>query len=191
MAKQNLRNQMIPRRRPVPNPIRQVMHLIRTATAQVKGPSDPPGVDQDVVITKKTELTISVPLGSSPQNVLISDIAGTIPGGTTAFPGFRIQKVSIWGPSVVAANNDGRIAVSFPENATFPGNDFATFSDYGTAGQARAQLHISPTVATRQQWNATGNTSVMPFMVLESSATGANNFVIQFTLELRSQSVIF
>lgn len=189
MAKQNLKNQMFSRQRNPPSPMRQVMALIRTGTKEVSGPLDPPGVDQDAIITKRTELTITVPASSSPLDILISSIAGTIPGGTTAFPRFRVHKVSIWAAD--AATNEGRIAAYFPGNATFPGNDNASFSDYGTFGQRRPQLHLSPTVATRQQWNETANASTDPFIILQSSSTVASSCILQFTLELRSESVIF
>jgi len=169
--------------------MKQAMALLRTSTKSVSGPFDPPAVDQDVIITKRVELSLTVPASSSPVNVLISNIAGVIPGGTTAFPSFRVQKVSVWGSD--AAASEGRLAAFFPANPTFSGNDEASFSDYGTLGLRRPQLHLSPTVAIRQQWNATGNVTTDPFMTVEFSGPLAITCILQFTLELRSESVIF
>jgi hypothetical protein len=170
--------------------LRQVMAFLRTNTKCVSGPADPPHVVQDVVVTKITESTFVVAGSSEPVPFLISNIATTIPGGAASFPYFRIQKVSIWGSNnnPAGAAEDAQVIVTFPKNATFDNNDGAQFSDYGTVGQKRPQLHISPSHGTRIEWHTTSDTSTNPFMIFENPTAGAVNFIVHLTLELRSAS---
>lgn len=150
------------------NNIQNVEHLLRMSSTRVGGPNDPPPIQRDVVVTKIIQLQPTVQNASF--SLTYAAVAGGIP---TCFDMLRIIKVSLWATATTGAK----------VSAIFSG-DGAQFSDYGTTGAVRPQLHISPTFQTRQRWVASDSTDVIATVDVEP--TSGAQLLIHVTAEFRS-----
>lgn len=158
------RTRQTPKRQKLTN----VEHALRMSTTRVGGPHDPPPVQKDVIVTKVVQIE-SVPKDNSSFDITYASVASAIP---TCFDMLRIVKISVW------AQASPRAKVSITVNG-----DGAQYSDYGTQGSKRPQLHLSPPFTIRQSWQQSSSTVV----VASVTALPVNEpLLIHVTAEFRS-----
>lgn len=139
------------------------------ATVMVNGPTDPVATNRDFVLIKRCTARLILAAGTgSINNVLISTM---LPAG--AVKEFRIQKVSVYGDDVNVAGNITLLDLT---------GDEASFTDYGTPGHLRPQVHVRPAWAVRQFWNDPA--TAKSFYTVGSDVLVAQ-VIVQLTLQVR------
>jgi hypothetical protein len=135
-------------------------------TKRVTGPSDPSPTLQDFTLMRRITLAVAVTGGTATFG--LADINTVLPSGSTY--DVRLQKVSFYG-----AATDDLIDV------TDAISDKAYFRDAGTAGQRRSQIHLTPSLELRSDWNGQAATTVLYTI----NAPNASTVVVQATVEIR------
>ncbi len=145
----------------------QALKLLNQSVTHVNGPVDPLPINNDVVVTKRVELSLT---SATPLDVTGAKLSTALQASVAYFDTFRIQKISAYDE----ASTGAEITVDFP------GFDGGNFVDRGTAGQRRPQLHLSPTFSQRSTWGALTDTATL------FTATAAVGGVLQVTIQVRS-----
>lgn len=136
------------------------------SSTRVNGRSDPPPVQRDVVVTKVVQIDATT--SDSGYNLTYQNLSGAIP---TCFDMVRVVKISVWG-----ASDSEYVQITLQA-------DGAQFSDYGTSGHKRPQVHVSPAFVARQTWNKASSTDVIAsFITLPANS----RILLQITAEFRS-----
>lgn len=177
------------RRRLLGNQSRPPLELRAMGAQLVNGSVDPEPVYSTIKVKHRIQLVLVVPTGGLP--VTVAMITSVIPG-SASWSQFRIMKLSAWGTDVTGTPGAGVVAPLPPLSIQFPGStsnmpdiDSATFSDWGTAGAARANLHIIPSFSQRQGWQPVSTTSgIVQFTVVTGVAE--SNVIVNLSLELQS-----
>jgi len=140
------------------------------------GDIDPVPVNSSIKLRHRIQLAIATSTTSGTVvNVTTASIVANLPG-SSGFVAFRIIKIDAWG-------ND---ADSLTIRMEAPGNDLASFTDWGTPGARRSALHISPSFDVRTAWQVLSG-SANQFGV---SSTGTSvGVIINLTLELQSSTI--
>lgn len=156
------------RQTPKRQKLQNVEHALRMSTTRVGGPNDPPPVQKDVVVTKIVQIE-TIPKDNASYDITYAIVAGAIP---TCFDMLRIVKISVW------AQASSMAKVSITVNG-----DGAQYSDYGTQGSRRPQIHLSPPFTIRQSWQQSSSTAVVASV---TSAPVNEPLLIHVTAEFRS-----
>jgi hypothetical protein len=158
---------------------RQSVRLVRTpgdqdrfmGTTRVNGPADPLAATRDIVVTKRVLFRLTLAAGT--VDLTPARIAGHLPAIPAGLE-YRIQKASFY----AAAANDSFLSV---DDLT---SDLASFSDFGTQGSVRPQVHLVPALELRQTWIPSGATGpVAIYHIASAPVTGT--IVVSLTLEIR------
>lgn len=139
----------------------------------VAGAPDPTPVSN--VIKHHHRLQLSGSLASTaPINK--TAVFAALPGGSAAWTYVRIIKVDIW-----AGDQHG---LSFKWDVQLA--DEMQFSDWGTPGNRRAQLHIMPNFRLRQAW--LDSTAGVLFTLAHLGQTGGetSNYIVNITVEAQT-----
>jgi hypothetical protein len=154
------------------------LELRSMGSTETRGSQDPESVKDTVKVRHRVQLPLTVT--SSGSAVTATSIAAVIPASGTAWPQFRILKIDVWGPDSTST----AAPFASPIALQMVGGDGASFSDWGTQGQQRAQLHIIPDFEFRSIWRlATGTTAL--FTVFSNDTTGVS-IIVNVTLEMRT-----
>jgi len=134
---------------------------------------------------------LSLTAGASFSDVTSGAIGLVIPGGATAWPSFRVLKVSVWGSDFLpaqATNPIGNyVAAQAPGDASFLDANTQTFEDYGVTGSARPVIHYTPAFVQRERWYSSSSTDVVLRVTNGNGSTATPSYVVlQLTLELQS-----
>ena len=138
------------------------------STTRVSGPMDPVATTVDVVITKKSSVTIT--LSNSFHFLTTSELETALP--SIAGATYRLQKISFYAPA----------ASSSYVRVLDVASDEASFVDYGTQGSIRPQIHLAPSLQLRQRWFVAKEAAANLY---EIRGVGTDIIVIQFTVEIR------
>jgi len=160
------------------NSIRNMSRKLTVESTRVNGPLDPPPITRDIIVTKIFRKKVLV-TNNAPILINQEFVFDCVPGGSTVFDRFRIEKISVYAPAYIVGTTLNDIILSIDE-------DQATFEDEGTYGQKRPTLHVRPALNSRIVWhgiNFSGNVA----QVLTSSTTGIE-VVIDLTIGLRTVS---
>lgn len=150
------------------------MRTLRSSTTRINGPMDPLPISNDVIVTKRFEVILDDTTAAVPVTPAL--LSSVFPGGTAGcFTRFRLVRLDAYG----AASPNGDIKVLFLD-------DESSFTDKGTQGSMRPQLHLSPTFAMRNRWIASGETGPDSTLFIVSSTLANTSIVLQFTVEMRS-----
>lgn len=157
------------------------------STVRCSGPLDPPQTTTNVVGIKRIRKLVSLAAGVG--SMIIGDLRGCLP---LTNPELRIMKLSVWGPDMGQQLTDTQshtLSVVFPvgqANNTNPG-DNSVWTDDGTAGSVRAQIHLTPCFEYRNFWFQTGvpgSTVVATFGL--ANETTADTIIVDVTLQYRT-----
>lgn len=157
----------------------QFARMINGSSARVKGPSDPPPVTTDIVLTKIFRKAVTVS-STAPVPINGTFITGCIPGGVATFDRFRVLKISAYGPANLQTDQTSLPSLNLQVN-----DDLANFNDEGVYGSKRPALHISPGFDSRLTWRTD---SSGPVATVSTGATTPIIVIIDLTLELRTVS---
>jgi hypothetical protein len=135
-------------------------------TKRVTGPSDPTPTLQDFTLMRRITLGVAVTTGTATFG--LADINTVLPSGSNY--DVRLQKVSFYGQ-----------ATDDVFDVTDVTSDKAYFRDAGTAGQRRSQIHLTPSLELRSEWNGQSATTVL----YNINAPNASTVLIQATVEIR------
>lgn len=108
----------------------------------------------------------------------------------------RVKSIQVWGPDRFPEIPSTGISVTVNQsNTNEMSGDGATFRDYGTFGQNRSTLRVSPNFSQRAQWCNTGTTSggeglltlvqVRTAALTEFSADQAGSVIVRVVAEMR------
>lgn len=147
------------------------------STVRAAGPRDPPQTTTNVVGFKRIRKTVI--LTANVGSMTIGDLRNCLPLTT---PELRIMKLSVW------SSDTDTLSCVFPvgqSNNTNPG-DNSVWSDDGTPGALRAQIHLVPCFEYRNFWFQAGvsNSTVVATFGSNSIATG--NLIVDVTLQFRT-----
>ena len=121
---------------------RQDVFDVGLRTTLVSGPKDPPQVTPDLIIQKRVLIRMSVSSGAGTP-LQPSTISAAIIGEVT--PGYTIRLLKL---SVYGSQGDEDQSITVADTTT----DLAVFTDFGTYGAIRPQVHIRPSFELRQRW---------------------------------------
>lgn len=145
-------------------------------TTLVAGPRDPPQVTPDLIVQKRVLIRLTI--NSNPGTPLQpSTISAAIIGETT--PGYTIRLLKL---SVYGSQGDEDNAITVADTTS----DLAVFTDFGTYGAVRPQIHIRPSFELRQRWF--GYQDQTPLYDI-SCTTGTVIAVVAATVEVRFAGV--
>lgn len=124
-------------------------------TTRVSNVVDPPQTSTQVVGVKRLRKNITINAGVG--QLTLAELRTCLP---LTNPELRILKFSVWGqdgtPNVEAQNNaiSCVFPISNPVAGTSPGSpgDNSVWSDNGTSGHQRAQIHLKPAFDYRNFW---------------------------------------
>lgn len=149
------------------------------STIKTTGPVDPPQTTTNVVGVKRIRKKVQLAAGVG--SLTRADIAGCLP---LTNPEFRIMKFSVWASA--AANS--LLSVVFP--ISLPGThsidligDNSAWTDEGTQGSIRPQIHLTPNFAYRNLWQGTFDPSPV---VATFGGTSTDLLVVDITLQYRT-----
>lgn len=155
------------------------------SSRQVRGPVDPVAINDTIKVRHRVQIPISA--SSSAVGVTEAIIASFIPGGPTAWPHFRILHIDVWGPGDITTGSSSLSPVAFSMSSAQRG-DGATFTDWGTFGSQRANLHIVPNFDFRSDWKVSSATNVLFTLHSTGSSSLQQQLIVNVTLELRTVS---
>jgi hypothetical protein len=137
-------------------------------TMATTGPIDPPQPNTNVVGIKRIRKKLQLVAGNGVLQA--TDIITCLP---LTGASIRILKFSAWG----SATAGSFISVLFGNAAS--GSDTQTWTDEGTQGSIRPQIHLTPNFNYRNTWITTGP-------VASVSGTATDLIVIDVTVEYRT-----
>jgi len=179
------------RRRQRNNGSRAPLELRAMGAEMTSGPSDPEPVHSTIKVRHRVQLVVSVPAGG--LGITSAAIGAVVPGGISAWNTYRLMKLSIWGTDQMGGGAASPTLPLPPISVQFnaptasgvpPPTDASSFSDWGTAGSARANLHILPSFSLRELWQLLNTTDTQFTVVVGAAAE--TNVVINLTLELQT-----
>jgi hypothetical protein len=143
------------------------------ATIKVRGPVDPPQTSTNVVGDKR--LRKKVQLAGGAGTLTVGNVRSCLP---LTSPEFRVLKLSVWASA--AANS--LLSVLFPvRNPGFqqnPGSfvpgtpgDNSAWTDEGTQGALRPQVHLMPNFDFRNYWFTSDNVDTQVLAMFGGTAT--------------------
>lgn len=146
------------------------------STIATTGPVDPPQTTTNIVgikrIRKKVQLTAGV------GQITILDIQNCLP--LTA-PEFRIMKMSTW----ASASAGSLLTVVFPLGTSRAFADRSSWTDEGTQGSIRPQIHLIPNFSFRNAWLQNSDPE-FPGPVATFGGTATDLLVVDITLQYRT-----
>jgi hypothetical protein len=149
------------------------------STTTAKGQIDPPQISTNVVGYKRLRHRIT--LVASSATLTVSNVRGCLPITT---PEIRITKLSVW----ASASAGSFIRVVFPISTStlvpvLPG-DNSVWTDEGTQGSIRPQVHLTPNFDFRNYWI----TAEIPDATALASFTGlpTDTIIVDVTVQYRS-----
>jgi len=143
-------------------------------STMTNGTRDPTQVMTTIKVQHRTQLELGgVP--SAGTIITPSLITGRTPGGPSAWARLRLLKVDMWGLDTSS--------VSLLFNGA--GFDGAQFTDWGTPGNQRSQIHAVPDFASRATWFLTSSVTPL-FTVLTDSTAATTSIVLNVTIELQT-----
>jgi hypothetical protein len=143
-------------------------------STMTNGTRDPTNILSTIKVQHRTQLELaSIPTAG--LAITPATIIARTPGLAAAWARLRLLKVDMWGldTSSVSLRFDGS------------GFDGAQFTDWGTPGNQRAQIHAVPDFASRATWFSTGSTTTL-FTVLTDSTASTTSIILNVTLELQT-----
>jgi hypothetical protein len=154
------------------------MELRAMGSTMVSGSIDPAPVLTTIKVQHRIQINATL-TGTPPTlQITTSIIANQIPGTAAAWDNFRLMKIDVWGP------DEGNISV-FMNGSPYDG---AQFTDWGTPGNRRCQLHIAPNFQGRQNWQTL--TGAANQFLLKGSTTTSGAYILNLTLELQSEPLV-
>jgi len=164
---------------------------------KVHGSFDPTPTSNDIVITKCIRLTTNVPQ-TGQRNItsaMVLNQLGVLPKASGNGLHFRFIKASVWSQQYsqtsVAGSDNETLTLTIPASGVagaIPFGDGAAFSDNGTFGKRRPQLHVSPPTLVQQQWigfGQVGQPDLLFQLQIAGDETSGTAVVLHVTLELR------
>lgn len=134
------------------------------------GPNDPRPVKKDILVTKMVE-AVAI---TSPITYSYSDVYKLLDVSTTPFfTEMRVISASVYGPAA------GTVAANVIA-------DGASYVDHGVEGSRRPALHIRFPEVVRIAWTST--TSTTGVLTTTGGAAVPNQFIVQFTIEVRGDA---
>jgi len=143
------------------------MKMLRSSTTRVNGPIDPTNVEDSVILTKQVQLNT----GTGSADITPAKLAAALPGGAAVWKTLRLVKLSVYGLDT------GQVTLTF---SALAGGDEAVFTDAGTPGNRRCQIHVSPTFTQRNTWLDGAATTILA--TVSNTTTG----VVIATIEARA-----
>jgi len=158
---------------------RAPMQLRAMGSTMTNGDIDPVPVNTSIKLQHRIQMVFQTPsTANTPIEVTNGAITAQIPGHS-GFAGFRIMKIDAWG-------ND---TASLTVGISAPGNDHATFTDWGSPGARRSALHIVPSFDVRSLWQNIDSSGVINQFFVQSSGV-TTPCIVNLTLELQSLTVV-
>lgn len=147
-------------------------------TKRIRGPADPPQVSNDIFGEKLIQLQVSVP-PTTGFNVTASTIAAGVSSG--ADMKFRIKNISVWGPAGTNSGGSGRLRVTMQD----PNSDGAEFTDDGTVGAKRAQVHVRFGLLSAIAWRVGSNIDPIFHLDQDGITVGDISVVVHVSVQYR------
>jgi len=179
------------------NYVRQVAHQTgyQMFSRATTGPVDPPFTSNDIIVTKVVRLTSNIPQ-SAPRNITISQVLNQLKVPNEGVM-FRFMKISVWSQSYantgVVGSDSETLSVTIPDisvGGAIPGGDGASFSDNGTFGKRRPQVHVTPPSLVQQQWilaGAQGQPDLIARLDMASDESTGTAVIVHVTCQIRLQ----
>jgi len=142
-------------------------------TSLVVGPIDPPATTNNIVGTKRIREKVQLVAGNG--ILTFATLLTCLPLTT---PEIRIMKLSVWA-SATAGSFLQCVMTSGISNS-----DVATFTDEGTQGAMRPQIHIRPSFNFRNTWYSAASAGGTPVATFGGTATDL--LVVDVTLQFRT-----
>lgn len=187
MSSQNVRPRQRRAGRPTPRsfavrmPAPGSAKMLGLNSRLVRGRSDPPAVRSDIQVQQNFPFSLAIPAETTePIVVTPASIAAALP---SCVDRFRIQKISAWAKQTVGNTDSSNHGIDSVLDITIT-DDLANFSDQGTYGQSRAQLHIIPCLALRQRWLTAADSTTSLFTVVSNPNVSTENEEVYFVLLL-------
>jgi hypothetical protein len=159
--------------------MRSVIAAVRAdgASKSFNGPFDPPQVTNDILVTKKVQIITNLPATGA-----IKVSAAQIAAYTAVEPidlRIRLLKISAWAP----AGPGTRIRLIMSET----NGDQAEYSDSGTQGSRRPNVHVRPSFLTSMDWRV--GTSADAYCTIDNDGSALEEqCTIQVTVEMRQKA---
>jgi len=143
------------------------------STIQTSGPRDPPQTSTNIVGVKRIRKKVQLVAGNGSINT--TDIGTCLPLTTAEF---RIFKLSVW----ASASAGSLLSVVFPTMSSASPGDNSAWTDEGTQGSIRPQIHLTPNFAYRETWFSPTSSLV----VATFGGTATDLLVVDITLQYRT-----
>jgi hypothetical protein len=147
----------------------------------VSGAPDPVPVNSTIKVQHRIQINVGLRSPTSPTPVTTRDIANNLPGGGSAWDKYRIIKIDAWGNDVLP------ISLQMTGNAVAP-VDGASFTDWGSPGARRAELHIMPAFSFRSAWQPLSGADTQ-FSMWTNLASANDTAIVNITLELQTERI--
>lgn len=142
-------------------------------TMATTGPLDPPQTNTNVVGVKRIRKKLQLVAGNG--TISSGDILSCLPFIVGA--AFRVMKVSVWG----SATPGSFLQVQLGDGSV--NSDIQTWTDEGTQGSVRPQVHLTPNFDFRNTWIGP---SLAGGPIVAATGTAMDLLVVDITLEYRT-----
>jgi hypothetical protein len=147
-------------------------------STMTNGDVDPTPVNSSIKLAHRVQLVVPLPTANTAVEITNGMIAAQVPGNA-GFTGFRLMKIDAWG------NDTSSLTVFL----TAPGNDQASFTDWGSPGARRSALHITPSFDVRTAWQVLSSAGGVNQFSVQSGSAVTTGIIINVTIELQSLTV--
>jgi len=148
------------------------------STVQAGNARDPPQTTTNVIGNKRIRKVVAIAAGVG--SLTLGELRTCLPLTT---PELRIIKLSVWG------NDDDMLSCVFPVGSAtnvHPG-DNAVWTDNGTPGNQRAQIHLTPAFDYRNFWFlSTADPTIVIATFGLSSSTATGSLIVDITVQYRT-----
>jgi len=170
---QRMSNNSARRSRTSRAPRQQMLEPRAMSTIQTSGPVDPPQTSTNIVGIKRIRKKIQLAAGVGSLDT--TQIGACLPLNSAEF---RIFKLSAW----ASASANSLLSVVFPASTGIGTGDNSAWTDEGTQGSVRPQIHLIPNFAFRDIWfNPTSSLVIATF-----GGTASDLLVVDITLQYRT-----
>lgn len=168
--------------------LRNANHLIMYEATRTTGISEPPPVQTTILLSYRFQFNIELTNSSPSTNIIASDVQSALPGGSAAWPYFRVLKVELWGgDNPLGAGGSVPMTLTLGQAGSF--TDPGSFTDNGTSGARRAHIAIRPSTMYSSYWWNSASQIVATVSGTGIESTAQQTAILQMTVEARSSSI--
>lgn len=162
----------------------QALHVQDFSPSKLRLPSQIPAVEPTIRLEKRVQINAVLSSESGVFTLATSSLMAGVPGGSTYWHKFRIDRIDIWGDQTTPGDSTNFLRVTLAADSSWDQPNFQ-LTDIGTVGNQRPRVAFRLGLLDRARWFTTADTT----SVCVITGPVDTNVTIQAAIELISPSL--